>query len=258
MEGKKISPLYKFIKRVVRRIYPVIRVEGTENLPDGAAVIVGNHAQMNGPIACELYVPGEHSIWCASQMMAWKEVHGYAYQDFWSQKPRGVRWLYRIASYLITPLSVLLFNNANTIPVYRDRRILTTFRETTKKLCAGGRVVIFPEQDAPHNHIVYDFQDHFVDVARLYYKKTGKPLSFVPLYIAPKRKTMIFGRPVCFDPDAPIVQERRRICDTMMTEITDMACAMPRHIVVPYRNIPKKDYPFNTPGEVDIHEETRG
>lgn len=247
MEEKKVSPLYKFIKRIVRRVYPKMDVVGLEHLPDGAAILVGNHCQLHGPIACELYLPGNRYTWCAGQMMEWKEVPGYAYQDFWSQKPARVRWLYKIASYLITPLSVLLFNNANTIPVYHDRRVLSTFRETVKRLNTGAHIVIFPEHDVPHNHILCEFQENFVDVARLYCRRSGQPLPFVPMYIAPSLHKMYLGEPVYFDPAAPVAQERTRICTELMDRITAMACALPEHTVVPYRNIPRKNYPSNLP-----------
>ena len=36
-----------------------------------------------------------------------------------------------------------------------------------------------------------------------------------------------------------------------MNEITDIACNLPEHTVVPYRNIPKKYYPSNIPKEED-------
>ena len=45
-------------------------------------------------------------------------------------------------------------------------------------------------------------------------------------------------------------QERSRICNYLMDEITSIACSLPRHTVVPYPNIPKKDYPCNIPEEV--------
>ena len=59
---RKISPLYRLIKAAVRAVYPKIKVVGEENLPPEPVVYVGNHSQMNGPIACELYTPGEHYI----------------------------------------------------------------------------------------------------------------------------------------------------------------------------------------------------
>lgn len=245
MEKKKLSPLYKLIKWTVRLVYPKMDVEGAENIPSEPCVIVGNHAQMNGPIASELYSPVRRYTWCAGEMTDIRTVPEYAFRDFWSRKPRGIRALYRILSYLIAPLSVLIFRNADCISVYHDARMLSTFRETVARLGEGASVVIFPEHDVPHNHIIYDFQDRFIDLAKLYYRKTGKALSFVPLYIAPGLRKMCYCRPVSFDPGAPPDEERRRICRYIMETISETAESLPLHTVVPYRNIPKKNYNKN-------------
>lgn len=245
MPKKKISPLFRVFKWLIWLFYPKLTVVGAENLPDEPVVVVGNHTQMHGPIACELYFPVERYTWCAGEMMHLKEVPAYAYKDFWSGKPRYSRWFYKLLSYLIAPLSVLVFNNANTIGVYHDMRSVSTFKTTVKCLQEGASVVIFPEHDVPHNHIVCDFQKKFIDVARLYYKKTGQELQFVPLYIAPYLKTMYLGKPIRFCADNPIEEERRRICEYLMAEITEIACGLPVHTVVPYRNIPKRLYPKN-------------
>lgn len=255
MDEKKISSLYKVIKWVVKTFYPKISVEGVENLPQEPVIVVGNHTQMNGPICCELYYPGQRYTWCAGEMMQLKEVPAYAYQDFWSRKPKLLRPFYKLLSYIIAPLSVCVFNNAQTIGVYHDARILSTFKKTVAALQEGASVVIFPEHDVPYNHILCDFQDKFIDIAKLYYKRTKTELAFVPLYIAPKLKTMYLGKPIRFCPDNPMEEERRRICGYLMNEITNMACALPEHTVVPYNNIPKKDYPSNIPKEA-VHEET--
>ena len=248
--SKKVSPLYRVIKALVRLFYPKMEVIGIENLPDEPAIIVGNHTQMNGPIACELYFPGDRYIWCAGQMMHLKEVPAYAYQDFWSNKPKYIRWFYKLLSYMIAPLSVCVFNNANTIGVYRDNRIISTFKETVQKLQEGSSVIIFPEHDEDYNHILCNFQEKFIDIARIYHRKTGVELSFVPLYIAPYLKKMYIGKPIRFCSSNPIKEERERICGYLMAQITEIACSLPQHTVVPYRNIPKKHYPSNIPGEV--------
>ena len=79
--------LYGMIRALVAFFAPVFKVEGKENLPDGAMVIVGNPSQAFGPIAAELYVPGNHYTWCISEMMEKDRVADYAYGDFWSKKP---------------------------------------------------------------------------------------------------------------------------------------------------------------------------
>lgn len=241
---------FRVIRWLVKVFYPKITVEGTENLPRESAIIVGNHTQMNGPICAELYFPGKRKTWCAYQMMKCKEVPAYAFQDFWSGKPRWTHWFYKALSYIIAPLSACVFTNAHTIPVYHDARLITTFKQTISALQAEENVIIFPECYSPHNHIVYEFQDKFVDVAKLYYKRTGKIINFVPLYIAPKLKKIYIGKAIPFCPDNSMEQERSRICNYLMDEITSIACSLPRHTVVPYPNIPKKDYPCNIPEEV--------
>lgn len=258
MDEKKTNWLYRVIRWLVWLFTPKFKVVGAENLPDEPCVIVGNHSQMYGPVAGELYTPGKHYIWCIGQMMHRKEVAAYAYQDFWSNKPKAFRWFYRLLSHLIAPLSELIFTNAHTIAVYHDTRLIGAYRDSIAKLQAGNSIVIFPEHNVKHNNIIYDFQDKFIDLARFYFKRTGTELRFVPLYLAPRLKTMYYGKPIRFCADAPIAEERKRICQALMDEITVMATALPEHTVVPYPNIPKKQYPKNIPLEVYIHEEAKG
>lgn len=241
--------VYRFIRRLILIFYPKIQVEGIENLPEDAAVIVGNHTQMNGPICAELFLPGQRITWCAHQMMELKEVPAYAFQDFWGKKPKWAHPFYKLLSYIIAPFSVAVFNEAKTIPVYHDTRLISTFKQTIKALDNGTNVVIFPECYTPHNSIVYQFQDKYIDVAKLYHKRTGKCLKFVPLYIAPKLKKMYIGKAITFSPENPIEEERQRITNYLMDEITSIAVSLPYHTVIPYPNIPKRDYPTNKPKE---------
>ena len=251
--GKKsFYPLYRAVKWLVWLFYPKMKVEGAENLPDEPCIVVANHAQMNGPICAELYFPGKRTIWCAYQMMQWKEVPAYAYGDFWSEKPRYIRWFYKLLSYVITPFSVCVFNNAHTVAVYHDQRLLNTFRQTMEAMDAGSHVVVFPECREPDNHIVNRFQDKFIDTAKFYYKRSGKAVRFVPMYIAPSLKRICLGKPISFDPTAAIDKERSRISRYLMEEITHLAMELPSHRVVPYANISRKHYPKNIPEETNV------
>ena len=256
MEEKKTSLAYRVVRWLVWLFSPKFRVEGLENLPDEPCVIVGNHCHMYGPIFGELYTPGKHHVWCIGEMMKKEEVADYAFQDFWSAKPKWSLWFYRLLSHLITPLAVLIFNNAHTIPVYHDARLTRTYRESMDRLDEGSRIVIFPECLAPRNNIVHEFQNHFVALARFYHKRTGKALCFVPMYLAPALKTAYFGKPLRYDPDAPFAREQTRICEGLMDGITALALSLPEHRVVPYPNVSKKHYPRSKPLEVFANEKT--
>jgi len=245
MEPKKTTLLFKIIKTLVRIFSPKMEIVGLENLPADHTVIVGNHTQMYGPIAGELYMPDNCYTWCAGQMMHRKDVPEYAFTDFWSKKPKWTHPYFRLISHLIAPLSVCIFNNARTIGVYHDMRIMSTFKETIKMLQDHANILIFPEKDEKANNILYRFQENFVDVAKLYYKKTGIALTFVPMYIAPSMKKMYIGKGIVFQPENKIEEERKRITGYLFQEITDMARSLPLHTVTPYRNIPKKYYLTN-------------
>ena len=236
---------YRIIKRIVKTVYKPFEYVGLENLPEEAAVIVGNHSQLHGPLSMEVYRPRKSFIWCVAEMTSFTEVSAYAYKDFWSNKPKGVRWIYKIASWLIAPLCYLLFNNAKVIPVYRDTRLLGTFKNTVKRLDEGADVVIFPESYTPYNEIVYDFQKGFEEVAPIRQRVSGKPVYFVPMYICPELKKISFGAPTKVEDGKPLREELDRIRVYLMDEITRMAKALPRHRVVPYPNMAKKDWPYS-------------
>ena len=243
--AKKTSFLFKIIKWSVRFFYGKMEVVGLENLPKKHAILVGNHCQLNGPIAGELFLPDNCYIWCAGQMMKLKEVPDYAFQDFWSQKPKWTHAFYKGLSYLIAPLSVCIFNNARTVAVYHDARVISTFKKTVNMLTEGKNFLIFPEKDEKHNNILYKFQENFIDIAKLYYKKTGIELTFVPVYIAPKLKKMYIGEGTTYQSENPIKEERKRISAYLSDEITSIARNLPLHTVVPYRNMPKRHYLTN-------------
>lgn len=247
--------VFKIIRGIVDLFYPDTEFIDFEER-DEAVVYVGNHSQMHGPIICELYMPDDCYTWCAGQMMNLRDVPAYAFDDFWSEKPILLKPFFKALSYVIAPLCVAIFNNARTVAVYHDTRILTTFRDTVNKLHEGKSIVIFPEHNVEYNNILYDFQDKFVDVARMYYRKTGKELKFVPMYIAPRLNKAYFGEGISFNAEADIEDERRRICRYLTEKITDMATSLPPHTVVPYRNVSKKKYPSNI-AEVEEIEETR-
>jgi len=246
-KNKKNNPsfIYKCLVKFVKIFYKKRTFVGRENFSEGPCVVVGNHAQMHGPLTSEIYYPRKKRIWCAGEMMELKKVPSYAYKSFWSYKPKCIKWFYKILSYLIAPISVYIFNRADTIPVYKNTRTLSTIKNSIKELHNGSDVIIFPEIEEGYNNILNKFNTGFVDVAKLYYSKYKKEISFVPMYNAPMLKTVIFGKPIKYDKKMPIEEQRIKIANFLQEEITKIAKSLPKHKVVPYVNVSKKKYPYN-------------
>ena len=116
----------------------------------------------------------------------------------------------------------------------------------------GANIVIFPEHDEPYNHILQGFQEGFVDVARLYCRRSGKGVCFVPMYVCPTLRKLYILKPIAFDPTAPIQEERKRICAYLMEAITEKADSLPLHATFGYR---KSLNTYNRPLEEKPNEE---
>ncbi|MBQ6946417.1 MAG: hypothetical protein IJN42_00065, partial [Clostridia bacterium] len=160
----------------------------------------------------------------------------------------------RIASGAVVPL----MRSLKSVAVYRDSgEALKTMRQGLKYLEKGESLMLWPDVEYTGEYGEdFEIYSGFLFLGELYYKRTGKELSFVPLYIAPNLKKMYLGKPIQFSAAAPIAKERRRICDYLMKEITDIAVNLPEHTVIPYRNIPKKYYPKNIQTEGQNEETT--
>ena len=236
---------FRFIKRMVGCFYRKRKVVGEDNILSEPAIYIGNHSQMHGPLYAELYFPKPRVTWCAGDIMDNKTAQGYILDDFWPNKnPKKIK-RYKRLSKMISPLAAYIFTNADTIAVHHDQRGIATFKNSVEALTHNKNIIIFPEGREEFNHIVNEFQDKFVDLARFYYKKSGKAINFVPMYIAPKLKAVCFGESVAFNPNAEPGEERNRICEYLKDKITQMALELPVHKVVPYANIPKKYYKSN-------------
>ena len=94
MNGDKQTVMFKFLKFWVWLFSPKFKVVGIDNLPENPAIIVGNHCQINGPVAAELYYPRSRYTWCAGEMLELGEVPAYAFRDFWSEKPKSSHWFF--------------------------------------------------------------------------------------------------------------------------------------------------------------------
>jgi hypothetical protein len=242
---KKRKIGYKIFKFCVKIFYHSTRFLGKENLPNKPCVIVANHAQIHGPLAVELQFPREKYIWMTGEMAHFKGIPAYAMNDFWGYKKGVKRAFYKCLSYLCAPFFAFVHKNANIIDVYKDARVIKTFKNTVSALKDGADVVIFPESRELNNEFINKFYEHFVDVARVYYKATGEELTFVPMYNAPKLKVSIFGKPITYDHNQPAEKQREDICGYLSGEITRLGKNLPKHKIVPYDNVGRKNYKYS-------------
>lgn len=190
MKNKVYSVLYPIIW-IFMRIFHPWKAEGVENIPEGAAVICGNHTTLGDP----LYV--------VCGMGAKRQTHVMA-------KAEIMKW----------PVIGFLLKKAGIIGVNRGKSDMAAVKECLRALKNGEKLLMFPEGTR-----VKDGEDSEAHTgAAMFATRTGTPL--VPVYISPQkrrfRKTaVVFGQPYHpeFEGRKPSADDYQRIADDLLARV---------------------------------------
>ena len=210
------------------------RLQGTERIvqdENNPIVFLCNHGEIYGPVAAMLYIPVPVRPWVISNMTtSVQEVAEYLYKYTFGP----MTWLGPLRMKLsrwIGRLSVWAMRQVEAIPVYRHkpRELMTTFRRSVEAMEAGDNLLIFPENpDATeipgyqHGGMGEMFRG-FPMLAQVYYNRTGKRCRFLPMYAHKGARTLSFGEPILYDPDAEPLVERDRIVEEATRQMRAMA-----------------------------------
>lgn len=222
----------KLILALVRPFY-YHKVRGRENVPqgrDGSLIFICNHGELYGPVVTNLYVPFTFRPWVISDIM---ESPAHVAEFVYKFTIKRQRWLpERIKmpiARMIGRLSNWVMYSIESIPVYRNkpRELMTTFRLSVEAMEAEDNLLIFPENPdaASLDHPGYlrrgigDFFTGFVMLGPLYYNRTGKKCTFIPLFSDKNRRVLTFGKGVTYDPDRNPTEEKLRIVDALKGEM---------------------------------------
>ena len=190
MRNKVYAFIYPFIWIFMRIIHPWKAV-GVENLPEGAAVICGNHTTLGDPLYVVCGMGGKRQ----THVMAKAEI---------------LKW----------PVVGFVLKKAGIIGVNRGKSDMAAAKECLRVLKKGEKLLMFPEGTRVKNE--EDSQAH--TGAAMFATRTGTPL--VPVYISPKkrrfRKTaVVFGQPYHpeFEGRKPSADDYQRIADDLLVRI---------------------------------------
>ena len=224
--------LFAVIRFFVKAVYAPPKIHYAQQPQPGTTyVYVANHCKAHGPLSFFLALEGTARLWCRSDVLFWKSCPAYCFRMFLKgdTRPRGTRWFFRLVSYCMTPLCILVFRCGPTIPVYHDARIMKTYRKSVETVEDGCNIVIFPESPPVLNAYLNKLHVGFVDIARIVKGKTQKDVVFLPCYLAPSLKRIEVGRPVTCDDTLPVEQQRQRVAQALEEEMTRLAQALPPH-----------------------------
>ena len=188
--NKIYAVLYPLVWFYMKIFHPWKTV-GVENLPEGAALLCGNHTTAGDP----LYV-----VCCLGRR---RQVHVMAKEEI-------MKW----------PAVGFILKKAGMFGVKRGKADVAALKEALRVLKGGERLLIFPEGTRVKEGETSEAHTG----AAMFSTRTGAPL--VPVYIQPKKRlfrktTVVFGEPYHpeFEGRKPTPEDYQRIADDLMARI---------------------------------------
>lgn len=206
---KYIFSFCRFLLRCFTRHY---RVRYTIKDVDEPAVYVVHHQNLKGPLISMAWFdrpvrPWVLSVFC-DQSTCFRQYYEYTFT-----KRFGIpKMLAAIITYPLSFCVAALMKVSQAIPVYRGSKdIIKTFKQSISALACGQNLLISPDIDyTDRGTHIGELYKGFLNLEKLYYKKTGKHLAFVPLHINKSDGCILVGKPVFFNTPDNFKQEKEK------------------------------------------------
>lgn len=194
-------------------------------------IFVCNHYELYGPLAVVLRLPYYFRPWIIYDAVERDLIAGKLTDRLGEMMPWMPKGITSTIAKIAAPIANWIVAAQDPIPVYRDnsRAILKTINQTVDALEAGDNILIFPEDRTKGEggkfttDGVGEFFTGFASIGRIYHKKTGKNVAFIPVFINKNAKTMTFGNSVVYDPDNNKTAEKERIVQTLYSRMDAMS-----------------------------------
>ncbi len=207
------------------------RVVGKKNVDTKAfpSIFVCNHSQIYGPIAAILNFPFYIKPWILNEMIDNDKIAGHIQKGTfdrmkWLPKPIRDR-----AGKLFGPIIAWAMQSTEPIPVYRNdgRDVLKGITMSIEALEADDNILLFPENPFRTEGYVHEgvgeFFSGFVNIARDYYKKTGRAITFYSVYANKRKRTLTFSKGITFNPAIPYREEKEHITQYLHEAMVNLA-----------------------------------
>lgn len=209
---------YRFACKMVRIFSRPMNTVWEVPFEEGPCVFIPNHAGAIGPIDMVAKFPLRDNCrpWMNHGMMDRKEVPAYVRQDYWWKpgcfaEPLLNATIPYIAAAVIPPV----LHSVPGIHVYHDQRVIMTVRQSIHELGAGRYLIIFPEQPSGWESHHSWINTGWLEIAPLWYRKSGQALRMYPVHIDPKKHEFRVSAPIMYDPGRKLEEQTQEIADKL-------------------------------------------
>ena len=205
MKKTKKKPKYplsiRTLAKMKRRMTPR---ELVGSAPGGPTVYLCRHLDREGLATAIAYIPEVVRPWVLDKFTSYKSIRDlYTNYTFPVRMKKG-----KVFSAVVGRMAArgthYAVKKLNGIPVYRGEKsakTITTIKQSVTALENGDKLLVFPDVDyADKTEGDERIYKGFGVVDKMYRRKTGNKIAFVPVYIG--EKEVVLHDPVYFDGEA--------------------------------------------------------
>jgi len=211
-----------------------IRLKEQQNVDeaDFPVIFVCNHGEIYGPLSAVVGMPYDFRPWINGPLLSKDTAYDFVYENTMvhNKLPEATKI---VACETVRHLGTWALNSYNPIPVSKSSlsELKNTLNMSVDALVQGDNLLIFPENPENEPDRRYNtegisaFSSGFAHIAKCYYRKTGKALTFYPIYSDKHTRTLTFGNAVKYNPNAPATEEKQRLVNEISQSMNKMMLA---------------------------------
>ena len=215
---------YRICRHIVRLRFRKFR-SMSEAEVSGAVIYICRHRNAIGPVSSLCLLPLGVRPWAFSAF-----TDSQACRDHLSNYTFPVTWkipahLSRLLGTIFGSVFAALVRSTGAIPVYRNSlKVRETFQKTIEALENGDRILIFPDINyAAEDGDTGALYEGFLLLERLWSRKTGDHIQFVPINVSISQKTLTTGKAIAFTGAMPYAEEKDIIVSQLENALNGMA-----------------------------------
>ena len=226
MGQHKYGKLYRSVRKCVRFFLPEYEIKKQEDITEGV-VFVSHHQNLLGPVIVLAEYPHFVRTWALDiffdQELCRKHYVAYTF----TERFKIPRVLAKIIAWPFSSFVAKLMKSGRMIPVHRQsRKIIHTLQTSAACLAKGENLLVFPDIDySSKEERVGEIYSGFLSLEKYYYRKTGRHLSFVPLYADERTCEIKIGQAIQFTDQIPFMEQKEQVAKALRSSLNELVTA---------------------------------
>lgn len=202
--------LFAKLARFVYKLFVHTDIVGTMPANDEPCVFVVHHQNLSGPIHALLTLSKHAHLWVYRVFFDRRECYLQYSQYTFSKRFGMPKFLSRLCAWILSLIVPSIMRSFSAIPVYRGSRdIVKTFDLSLSALLRKESIIIAPDIDYDSSdNEMGDIYTGFLHIEKMFFKKTGKHLSFVPISYNTHKHILTLGNAIRFNDETSFAEQR--------------------------------------------------